>query len=125
MSISTFDRENLNRLTPRGYRSKLGDLIRDSQAGALPYRETSVSASLLETDGIVVTTGSGALTLTLPLAASVDAGKRLEVKVAGTGQVTFAPSGSDTIDGVSGNDATAVQWERRVFTSNGINLWLT
>jgi hypothetical protein len=121
MSISTFDRENLNRVTPRAFRSKLGDLIQQSQSGVLVVTPTATSLALTEDDYYVRATGAGAKTITLPLAASVAAGKRFEVKAVGAGQVTIAPSGSDTIDGVSGNDATMVQWERRVFTSNGVD----
>lgn len=122
--LSTFDRENLNRLSPRAFRSKLGDLLNQA-AGQLAYREVSASAALLSTDNFVVALGAGVKTLTLPAASSVDEGFRVEVKIVGAGQVSFALTGADTIDGISGTDATSKQWERRVFTSNGVNAWYT
>lgn len=124
-AITAFDIANLNAVTPRAYRSKLGDLLKSAQTGQLTYRETGASGNLLSTDGLVVVTAAGSTTQTLPAASSVPAGKTIQLKVVGAGQVTIAPSGSDTIDGVSGNDATTQQWERRVLISNGVNGWYT
>lgn len=124
MAISTTDQQNLNRLSPRAFRSKLGDLIAQSQAGTLAYAEKTSSYSILTTDYFIAATGAGTKTLTLPSAATAGAGKRLEIAMVGAGTVTITPSGSDTIGGIAGSDNSMIQGERRVYTSDGVSNWI-
>lgn len=116
----------INRMNITAWKTQLGTLLDEASSGtaALAYRETAASDDVEASDYMVCSTGASAVTLTLPLAASVAAGKRFELVMSGSGQLTIAPSGSDTIAGVSGNDATLAQYGRRVLTSDGVSNWI-
>lgn len=64
---------------------------------------TLISAvhTILDTDGIIVLTGSGTFDLTLPAIADNNEGREINIKQTGTGTVTLKTTGADTIDGAA------------------------
>lgn len=59
---------------------------------------TAISYTITALDDVVVHTGSGAITLTLPLAKN---GRRLWLTKTGAGTATLVPTGDDVVSGYS------------------------
>lgn len=117
----------VNRMNITAWKTQLGSVIASIASGLLPisYAEQTGSYAIVDEDYMVCSTGAGTSNFTLPLAATAGAGKRYELVMSGSGQLTVTPSGSDTIAGVSGADATMLQYERRVYTSDGVSNWIS
>ncbi len=93
----------------------------DLQAGFTPKRQTvSADTTLNHTDVIVAYSGTGGHTLTAPAANVLGSGRPWMQWVAnnGTGPVSYARAGSDTIDG---NTAAYILWpgESALFCGDG------
>lgn len=86
-----------------------------------PYVEKTALYTLTPSDYLVNCT-SGTFTLTLPTAVGFT-GQEYVIKNIGTGVITIATTGGQTIDGVA--TATANQWDAYVFTSDGANWIIT
>ena len=94
-----------------------------------PSRQVSTSDDLtakVGSDTILADLTSGSLTVTLPSAAGVPAGRRMTVKrVDATGgrTMTIARAGSDTIDGAT-SKASAESYAAYTLESDGVSMWL-
>ena len=91
------------------------------------YREVTAATTATAADRVIgVNTTSGAVTVTLPTAASVRSGFVLTIKDIGaateTNPITVARSGSDTIDGATSITLYA-QYSAATLISNGSNAW--
>ena len=91
------------------------------------YREVTAATTATAADRVIgVNTTSGAVTVTLPTAASVRSGFVLTIKDIGaateTNPITVARSGSDTIDGATSIILYA-QYSAATLISNGSNAW--
>jgi hypothetical protein len=67
---------------------------------SMPYRAISAARTLDATDYTIDCTG-GPYSVTLPSAATAGAGRIYNIKNSGTGTITIARAGTDTIDGVT------------------------
>jgi len=91
------------------------------------YREVTAATTATAADRVIgVNTTGGAVTITLPTAASVRSGFVITIKDIGaateTNPITVARSGSDTIDGATSIILYA-QYSAATLISNGSNAW--
>lgn len=108
--------------------SDLGKLLREQQQDVKARTEIAFADTpytVLESDVVVgVDTGGGAVTVNLPLAADVPAGKMVIVQDegnnAGTNAITLAASGADTLVGVA---SIAADDGRATAYSDGVDTW--
>lgn len=109
----------------------LGTGINSAGIATNAYESQSVSGHLTidasdDFDLLLVSTAS-ARNITLPLAANVTAGRRFIIKditgSAATNNITIVRSGSDTIEGVSGNKTLQTNYGAWQIVSNGSNAW--
>ena len=89
-----------------------------SQTTPKPYRAVTATYTVVLSDYYVNCT-SGTFTVTGYTAAGT-AGREWNIKNSGTGTITFAPAGSETIDGET--DIQLVQYDSITIVSDGENL---
>jgi hypothetical protein len=91
---------------------------------------TGTTYSATAADAYIQTNNAGGTAVTLPLAASVQAGFRLVIINAGSaGTTTATPSEGPPDDTINGSDAgfttgLTTQWGSVVFVSDGISNWV-
>lgn len=74
-------------------------------------------------DDLIVVTGSGSPTVTLPAITAGNKGRRIRIKHKGTGTITVARTGSDTIDGAT-SFSIPDQYSSFEFVSDGTSDWM-
>lgn len=82
-------------------------------------RTSAVSTTLTANDSVLLTTA--ALTVTLPNADVIQPGRQYTVINNGTGAVTFATTGGDTVNGGAAASLAAAAFHAVTFVSNGLN----
>lgn len=87
------------------------------------FTEVSSAHAVADGDDTIVVTGASNLTLTLPAIADGNEGRRVRVKHTGTGTVTVATTGGDTVDGAA-SYAIDTQHSALEFVSDGTGNWL-
>ena len=103
-----------------------GLLVGSTDAGmhVWDYKAKAISYQLATTDHFIFATQG--ITLTLPAIAAANKGKAFAIKVNGTGTVTVAITGADTIDGVAASLSmvgTALGGELAYLISDGVSDW--
>lgn len=100
-------------------------LIGSTEAGMhiWDYKTKTISYQLAVTDHFVFATQG--TTMTLPAIAAANKGKAFAIKVNGTGTVTIARTGTDTIDGATtlAITGTALGGEVAYLVSDGVSDW--
>ena len=102
-----------------------GLLVGSTEAGmhAWDYKAKTISYDLAITDHFIFATQG--TTMTLPAIAAANKGKAFAIKVNGTGTVTIARTGADTIDGATtlALTGTALGGEVAYLISDGVSDW--
>lgn len=94
-----------------------------TQLGALGFHAASTNYSAaLGISFIAATAGVGGITITLPLAGATGGARLIVVEMidAGVGGITIAPSGGDSLVGVT---TLSSQYSRKYIFSNGVDTW--
>ena len=133
-TVKTATAQNVGPSPPRGDKAYIvaqrpnpRDFLFEVEKMNFAYREVTAATSATAADRVIgVDTTSGAVTVTLPTAASVRSGFVITIKDIGadteTNPITVARSGSDTIDGATSIILYA-QYSAATLISNGSNAW--
>ncbi len=98
-------------------------LLSDWEANRRVFRSTGSGGNILDTDDVVISTGAGNITLTLPAITNANEGRIVRAKRQGSGTFTLDTTGADTIDGAADFSLGNVD-DSFEFVSDGNNQWL-
>ncbi len=99
--------------------------LKAAQGFATAYRSAASTVTVAATDCFVGVSGSGARTVNLPAANTLQAGGQITVQDVGNsaGAITINPNGTDNINSVNGAVSIAAAFGRKMFVSDGATNW--